>query len=119
MRIELEALIGPNDATCAQVLKRMLRYPPYDILHYSGHCGYVKDDPPSSGWLFGDGLRLSANELSRVDRVPAFVFSNACESGVTPSRPDLRTPRTRTQLRGILFRTRREKLRVYRIPGGG
>jgi pimeloyl-ACP methyl ester carboxylesterase len=92
MRIELEALIGPNDATCAQVLKRMLRYPPYDILHYSGHCEYVKDDPPSSGWLFGDGLRLSANELSRVDRVPAFVFSNACESGVTPSRPDLRTP---------------------------
>ncbi len=92
MRVELEALIGPNDATCAQVLKRMLRYPPYDILHYSGHCEYVKDDPPSSGWLFGDGLRLSANELSRVDRVPAFVFSNACESGVTPSRPDLRTP---------------------------
>lgn len=92
MRVEVEALIGPNDATCAQVLRRMLRYPPYDILHYSGHCEYVKDDPPSSGWLFGDGLRLSANELSRVDRVPAFVFSNACESGVTPSRPDLRTP---------------------------
>jgi pimeloyl-ACP methyl ester carboxylesterase len=92
MRIEVEALIGPNDATCAQVLKRMLKYPPYDILHYSGHCEYVQDDPPSSGWLFGDGLRLSANELSRVDRVPAFVFSNACESGVTPSRPDMRTP---------------------------
>jgi pimeloyl-ACP methyl ester carboxylesterase len=92
MHVEVEALIGPNEATCAQVLKRMLKYPPYDILHYSGHCEYVRDDPPSSGWLFGDGLRLSANELSRVDRVPSFVFSNACESGVTPSRPDMRTP---------------------------
>src|SRR5260370_19520781 len=26
MRVEVEALIGPNDATCAQVLKRLLKY---------------------------------------------------------------------------------------------
>ncbi len=91
MRIEVEALIGPNNATCIQVLKRLLTQT-YDILHYSGHCDYVKADPPSSGWLFSGGLKLSANELTRVDRVPAFVFSNACESGVTPSRLDLRTP---------------------------
>src|SRR5918999_5020784 len=30
--------------------------------------------------------RLSANELNRIDRVPKFVFSNACESGITPDR---------------------------------
>lgn len=91
VRIEVEALIGPNNATCVQVLKRLLTQT-YDILHYSGHCEFVKADPSSSGWLFSNGLRLSANELTRVDRVPAFVFSNACESGVTPSRPDLRSP---------------------------
>ncbi len=91
-RIEVEALIGPCEATCAQVLKRLLKYPPYDVLHFSGHCKYEKEDWTRSGWLFSDNLRLTANELSRVDRVPAFVFSNACESGVTPSRLDLRTP---------------------------
>jgi hypothetical protein len=91
IRVEVESLIGPNNATCIQVLKRLLTQS-YDILHYSGHCEFVKNDPPSSGWLFSGGLKLSANELMRVDRVPAFVFSNACESGVTPSRPDLRTP---------------------------
>ena len=35
--------------------------------------------------------RLSANELNRVDRIPKFIFSNACESGITPDRSDLRT----------------------------
>lgn len=29
---------------------------------------------------------LTANELYRVDRIPKFVFSNACESGITPER---------------------------------
>jgi pimeloyl-ACP methyl ester carboxylesterase len=92
LRIHVDSLIGPNEAKCAQVLKALLKYPPYDILHYSGHCDYVEKDPPSSGWLFSGNRKLSANELSRVDRVPSFVFSNACESGVTPSRPDLRSP---------------------------
>ena len=29
---------------------------------------------------------LTANELYRVDRIPKFVFSNACKSGITPDR---------------------------------
>jgi pimeloyl-ACP methyl ester carboxylesterase len=91
-RINVESLVGPMEATCTQVLKLLLTYPPYDVLHFSGHCVYEKKDPPRSGWLFTGGLRLTANELSRVDRVPAFVFSNACQSGVTPSRLDLRSP---------------------------
>ena len=44
---------------------------------------------------FVSQIVLSANELSRVDRVPSFVFSNACESGITPSRSDLRSPKDR------------------------
>lgn len=91
-RVQVDALIGPEQASCAQVLKRLMQYPPYDILHYSGHCDFDNDDPSNSGWFFSKGMKLSANELSRVDRIPAFVFSNACQSGVTPSRPDLRAP---------------------------
>jgi CHAT domain len=34
---------------------------------------------------------LSANELKRVDRIPKFVFSNACESGITPDRSQERS----------------------------
>jgi hypothetical protein len=41
--------------------------------------------------MFGKGELLSANELRRLDRVPSFVFSNACESGKTPDRADLRS----------------------------
>ncbi len=36
---------------------------------------------------------LSAYELNRIDNVPKFVFSNACESGVTPERPEARAER--------------------------
>ncbi|HZP21825.1 MAG TPA: CHAT domain-containing protein [Terriglobales bacterium] len=87
----VESLIGPMQASCIEVLKRLMTQT-YDILHYSGHCVYDRVDRTKSGWLFSGSQRLTANELTRVDRVPPFVFSNACESGVTPSRPDLRTP---------------------------
>jgi hypothetical protein len=34
---------------------------------------------------------LTANELTRIDRIPKFVFSNACESGITPDRSQERS----------------------------
>jgi CHAT domain-containing protein len=61
---------------------------PYDVLHYAGHCYFDEKDPTASGWVFSDGRVISANLLNRIDRVPKFVFSNACESGVTPDRPE-------------------------------
>lgn len=88
---EIVALIGPNEANWALVMERLLESPPFDILHYAGHCCYKENDPESSGWVFSDGNILSARELARVDSLPRFVFSNACESGITPSRADLRT----------------------------
>jgi len=91
VNVDVQWLIGPGQATCIEVFKRLMTQS-YDILHYSGHCEFDKKEPMKSGWLFSQGQRLTANELTRVDRVPPFVFSNACESGVTPSRPDLRTP---------------------------
>lgn len=80
-RIEVVRLFGPGEATRTAVLRQlMLRS--YDLLHFCGHCIYDESDPPSSGWLFSKGERLSAHEFTRIDRIPKFVFSNACESGV-------------------------------------
>lgn len=78
-------LIGPGEATRTNVLSHLMTRS-YDVLHYSGHCVYEKDNPMASGWIFTGGERLTAHEIRRIDRVPAFVFSNACESGVTPDR---------------------------------
>lgn len=91
-RVEVKALIG-REATRPAVLEELLADgPPYDLLHFSGHCYFDQDEPARSGWIFTGGKRLSADELSRVDRVPSFVFSNACESGVTPERAGMRSP---------------------------
>jgi CHAT domain len=89
-RVEVVRLFGPYEATRTTVLRHlMLRS--YDVLHFAGHCVYDDGDPQNSGWVFSDGKRISPNELSRIDRVPKFVFSNACESGITPDRSEMRS----------------------------
>jgi pimeloyl-ACP methyl ester carboxylesterase len=91
-RVEVVRLFGPHDATRTNVLRHLLmRTEPYDVLHYAGHCVYDESDKASSGWVFSRDERLTANELRRLDRVPPFVFSNACESGKTPDRTELRS----------------------------
>ncbi len=84
-RVEVVTLFGPREATRNEVLFHLTRRH-YDILHYAGHCMFDKNDPSASGWVFTDGAILSANELNRIDHIPKFVFSNACESGITPDR---------------------------------
>jgi len=88
--VEIIALLGPAQATRTRVMQELILRS-YDILHYAGHCKYQKDRPSASGWIFTGGKRLSANELSRIDRIPKFVFSNACESGITPDRSEERS----------------------------
>jgi pimeloyl-ACP methyl ester carboxylesterase len=91
-RVEVVKLFGPHDATRTNVLRHLLmKTEPYDVLHYAGHCVYDENDKAASGWLFSRGERLTANELRRLDRIPPFVFSNACESGKTPDRSELRS----------------------------
>jgi hypothetical protein len=92
IRFQVTPLFGPSRATRTNVL-REITATPYDILHYAGHCYYNKEQPELSGWVFRlqDKEILSANELRRMDRVPRFIFSNACESGITPDRADERT----------------------------
>lgn len=91
-RVEVVRLFGPVEATRTNVLRELM-VRQYDVLHYAGHCEYNIKDPSSSGWIFNmqKKERLSANELNRIDRIPKFVFSNACESGITPDRSRERT----------------------------
>lgn len=87
-RIEVKRLFGPVDATRTNVLRELM-VRTYDVLHFAGHCVYQwGGNPELSGWIFNFARRevLSANELNRIDRVPKFIFSNACESGITPDR---------------------------------
>jgi hypothetical protein len=89
-RVEVVRLFGPGEATRTNVLTElMLRS--YDVLHFAGHCFYNNANPSASGWVFGKDEFLTANELNRIDRVPKFIFSNACESGVTPERAQNRS----------------------------
>ncbi len=88
-RVEVVRLFGPYAATRTNVLRHlMLRS--YDVLHFAGHCTY-DENPEASGWVFSGGQLISPNELGRVDRIPNFVFSNACESGITPDRSERRS----------------------------
>jgi pimeloyl-ACP methyl ester carboxylesterase len=84
-RFQVTRLIGPIEATPTRVL-RELSVRRYDVLHYAGHCFFDPKDPTQSGWIFSEGIVISAFELQRIDRVPPLVISNACESGITPDR---------------------------------
>ncbi len=80
----VDSLVGPDQATNDNVLEKLIKDPPFDILHFCGHCEFVGEDPATSGWLFTNGEKITAYELTRVGCVPAFVFSNACSSGTMP-----------------------------------
>jgi pimeloyl-ACP methyl ester carboxylesterase len=86
------ALVGPSKATTLDVLLKINDQPPFDVLHYAGHCVFDEKNPLRSGLLFSGDDRLTAADLDRVDRTPKFIFANACESGIMPSRPDLSSP---------------------------
>ncbi|PYJ71751.1 MAG: hypothetical protein DME76_00820 [Verrucomicrobia bacterium] len=89
-RVEVVRLFGPGRATRVNVLDHLINQH-FDLMHYAGHCFFNKANPPLSGWIFTGQKVLSANELNRIDQVPRFIFSNACESGITPDRADKRS----------------------------
>lgn len=88
--VEVVSLIGPDQATITEVLSHLM-LERFHVLHFAGHCQFADGDPEHTGWVFGDGQFLTADELTRIDRVPEFVFSNACESGITLDRSSDRT----------------------------
>lgn len=89
--VEIVKRIGPSEASREEVLC-LLTSQAFDVLHFAGHCYFDEKNPVESGWIFHAerNERLTAAELSRLDYVPPFVFSNACESGITPDRVDER-----------------------------
>jgi CHAT domain/Lecithin:cholesterol acyltransferase len=89
-QVEVVRLFGPYEATRTNVLRHLM-FTNYDVMHFAGHCVFDTEEPSNSGWIFSRRERLTANELNRVDRIPKFIFSNACESGITPDRSELRT----------------------------
>jgi hypothetical protein len=91
-RVEVVQLLGPTEATRTSVLRHIMLHA-FDVLHYAGHCIYDEADPASSGWVFTAGERISINEMRRIDRIPKFIFSNACQSGITPDRSEARDDR--------------------------
>ena len=104
-RVEVVRLLGPYEARRTNVLRHLMLHR-YDVLHFAGHCVYDNAHPASSGWIFSAARdeRLSANELNRIDRIPRFVFSNACESGVTPDRSERRSDELAPSFAEAFFR---------------
>ena len=104
-RIEVKCLFGSIEATRTNVLRElMLR--PYDVLHFVGYCVLeMEGDPNLSGWVFNQKRKelLGSNELRRVNNVPRFVFSNACELGLTPNRAAERNDRLAPTLAETFF----------------
>jgi pimeloyl-ACP methyl ester carboxylesterase len=88
-KVLVTALLGPREATRTNVLRHLMLHS-FDVLHFAGHATY-NPDTNTSGWVFSDGELVTANELNRIDRIPKFVFSNACESGITPDRSEQRS----------------------------
>jgi len=96
LEVEYKLLIGPREARRIEVIRELTREQ-YDVLHFAGHCSHDPQDASRSGWVFGvdDQGReelLTAREIDRIDKVPAFVFSNSCESGISPTSLEDRDP---------------------------
>jgi CHAT domain-containing protein len=60
----------------------------YDILHYSGHADYHRDDPSRSGWRMADGIWnvKDIRSIAGETTFPFLIFANACHSGRSSGR---------------------------------
>ncbi len=74
-------LQGVKAADRLEVLSLLVRGD-YDLIHYAGHGDFDPAVPDRVGWVFARGL-LTPGEISRIDRVPSIVVSNACLSART------------------------------------
>ena len=51
----------------------------YDIVHFAGHARFMDGQATASGIVLADGT-LAAGDLRGLDKVPQFIFLNACKS---------------------------------------
>lgn len=72
-------IIGGRQAEKFKLLKALEGQ---DLVHFIGHSVYRQGPSKDTGWLLKEGL-LKAEEISRLNRPPAVVFSNSCHSLAT------------------------------------
>jgi tetratricopeptide (TPR) repeat protein len=71
-----------SDITADFISKKMRNF---DLVHFAGHAEYHPENPGDSGWRLSDGV-FSARDIMKLAgtaAMPAFVFSNACQSART------------------------------------
>lgn len=54
----------------------------YQIIHIAGHGVYRAKQPSQTGVVLGNGIYLTASEISNLRIVPGLVFLNCCHLGV-------------------------------------
>lgn len=67
----------------------------YDVVHYAGHAFYDPWDRARSGIVCYGQKVLSGTDLVNIERLPALMFFNACESGRVRGAPKRVWPRTK------------------------
>jgi hypothetical protein len=88
--IKTTLLVGsPRDVTgvlpagarpASMVAVQQLLFSGVDLVHYCGHGVYEPDRPDLSGWVFGNGNILAAEDLRQLRKAPLLVMANACLS---------------------------------------
>ncbi len=68
-----------NSVTSDQIKDRIRSF---DIVHFAGHADFHTANPGNSGWKLTDGHFKAGYilDMAGKGRMPALVFSNACES---------------------------------------
>lgn len=59
----------------------------YDVVHYAGHAFFDPWDRARSGIVCHGRKVLSGADLANIERLPALMFFNACESGRVRGAP--------------------------------
>jgi len=69
-----------QEATKNRLLE-LFRSGEFDVIHYAGHAFFDPFDRQRSGLITAGRQVISGADLAGLDRLPALVFFNACESG--------------------------------------
>ena len=73
-------ILRREEATFSAI-RAALRSGRFDVVHYAGHAFFDPENRANSGIICHGQQVLSGRDLSQLERLPALVFFNACESG--------------------------------------
>ena len=84
--VQVEEL-GREQATLSAI-RAAFRSGKYDVVHYAGHAFFDPLNRARSGIVCHGHQVLSGADLAGLERLPALMFFNACESGRVRGAPD-------------------------------